>query len=67
MKLSVYIEVDASKTAIQCLKKHGFTVTADGPNMRLSIAEYGNVPQRKAKVVIDSKSQISKMMENGDV
>ncbi len=50
MKIVIVIEVDASQTIMETMKRTGFTVAQDGTSMQIKIPNTPNIPQRKLKV-----------------
>ena len=51
MKLRVYVEVDASKSLCETIKRNGFSLEPDGSGMKLTIHDNTpTVPKRKIKV-----------------
>jgi len=51
MKMRIYVEVDASKTLCNTIKRNGFSLEPDGTGMKISINDSTpSVPKRKTKV-----------------
>lgn len=53
MKLRIVIDVEASKTIAETMKRTGFTVLPDGSAMKIQVPNAPTIPKRKVKMVFN--------------
>ena len=50
MKLRMYIEINASKSIIDTIKRNGFTLEKDGSSARVVVPNAPTIPRRKVNI-----------------